>query len=293
MHKVAKPPLPHSFRARVKSELKIKSEPTTSSPPSLELTSNKHGYHFLTVDKPILKWVSSLPLSSKPLMDIGSAQGFHTQYAISKGRDIIAVDCEFSHIRKLRERVDQQFCAASPSKQLRMGELVRAVVTEVPGVEICKAGGTAGVLASEVLQFLKPGAALRLFQDVYRWLQPGGLFVASTLSFFHLQPFLQMGYKLNKEKSVDHVRRIIDGYTGESLIKESLGYMELDRNNALRRHMCSHYHLWSTKELTALAKKAGFEVKESVYYSPGKYPGLPRGARDESVLLVARKPARK
>ena len=267
------------------------SQGSSSTMSSFEPTANKKGFHYLRIDRPITKWLNSLPMSEKPLVDIGCATGFHTAHAISEGRDVIAVDCDSSHISNLRRRVDQQYNNASRSRQQKMGELIRAVVADLPGIEVCRANGASGVLCSEVLQFLKPGEPMRLFQDAYRWLQPGGYLVVITMSYFCMQHFVsQLGYNLNKGRSVDQARALMEQSSGAQLANEGVAYMELDRRNPLRNQMSSHYHMFSTKELRALAEMTGFEVKDLQYYSPNKYPGLSRGTRHECVLLVAKKP---
>lgn len=255
----------------------------------LERTNNNKGYMFLNIGESAEHWLASLPQSQKPLLDLGAAYGVHTIHAIKAGRDVIAVDCDETHIRVLNERVDSFL---SEQRDSKYGELVRTTVATLPKGDLCEENSVAGVLLSEVLHFLKPGGPLAVMRDIFRWLEPGGLFVATCASStcassVEFSQFSLILYQLRHGRTLAEAKELLREASGEELLDIAPFYMELRTDLEFEAGAYDHLYLWSTKEIGAMARKAGFDVERVEYFSPSKYP---QPTKDDEVILLARKP---
>lgn len=255
------------------------------NPPARERTLNGTGNMFNTRSIAAEHWLTILPESALPLVDIGACYGVHTLLALSKGRNVIAVDSADEHLTELRRRVEQQTQRYKEGPQ-NLGKLVGCVQARVPDRNIIQKNSVAGVLISEVMHFLQPGEPLQVFYDTYEWLCNGGKLIVSTGSFNvqNLELYKETT-TLNKGRSTTEVRKLLEEKTGEELLDDCPGLLVLpDRENEGR---AMQLYLLTTTELEAMARLAGFKVLECKYYSQSKY--VPPNVRGESVLLIAEK----
>lgn len=266
-------------------------DPKALAAMGLERTNNKTGFMFLNIDDSINYWLNSMPHSSKPLVDLGAAYGIHTIHALKAGRDVISVDMDEVHISKLRERVDKYLKSTAAQQSTSPGRLVDSLIATLPDSTVFQDESVAGVLLSEVLHFMKPGQPQPLFEDVYRWLEPGGKMVVTMAASKEekVQNFAgKMGFELNNDRTVDEVNNMIATASSEELANEAPAYMELPASSPFRAAVCGSLYLMCAKELKVFAKRAGFQIEKCTHISPDKYPDAK--IEGETVLLVARKP---
>lgn len=243
----------------------------------LVATNNNKGHMFLQVDGYVESWLSSLPDSDKPLADLGCAFGVHTVHALRHGRDVIAVDMERSHIVTLETTIRAQRGLA--------GRLVATRVARLPQSDLFESESLAGVLLSELLHFLTPGEPGRVFADVFKWLQPGGRVVVSTASDTACASKLACGATMRGGDTEDEIMRFIQSASDEDLVREAPTFATYSTQSS----DLSHLYYFSTRELAAHARLAGFHIENLHYYSPQKYQ-VTYSEENDAVLLIARKP---
>lgn len=289
---MSSPSAPPPSASAVPTEIKNNpfNDPKALAAMGLERTNNKTGFMFLKIDDSINHWLNSSPHSSKPLLDLGAAYGVHTIHALKAGRDVVSADMDEVHISKLRERVGEYLKISASHQGTGAGRLIDSTVVTLPDSTAFRDESVAGVLLSEVLHFMKPGQPQLLFNDVYRWMEPGGRMVVTVAASKEetVQRFTgNMGFKLNKDRSVGDVTKMIATACEEELAKEAPTYMELPQSSPFRAALCGHLYLMDAKELKFFAKKAGFQIERCIPISPGKYPD--EKSEGGTVLLVARK----
>lgn len=262
--------------------------------PAKERTLNGTGHMFNTRSIAAEYWLGSLPMSSRPLLDIGACYGVHTLLALSKGRDVIALDSAAGHLSELLRRVEQQVQRYNEQGiQNKLGTLVGCVEARLPDRNAIPRGSVSGVLVSEVMHFLQPGEPLQILNDAYEWLCDGGLLAVSTGSMsgsnLNIAPDMVM---FHKGRTKEEVRKLIEEKSGEEIIQECPGLITYPKIAEFGdRHI--QFYMLTTIELETMARLAGFKVLECKYCSQGKYV-LPFAkdvnlVKDESVLLIAEK----
>lgn len=254
-------------------------------------TKNQKGYAFSFMDEPVDIWASSLPESSSPLVDLGAGYGFQTIAALKKGRNVIAVDMDDEHLKALRSSVRLLTENAQKQGKSSVGNLVDTKIAALPDGSLFSENNVAGVLLSEVVHFCSPGEPLLLFNDAYRWLQPGGLFVVTAVSPAIAEFSVQFGAKLHGGRSMDDAWNILSTGKDDEVINSSATFVDLStvRSNIIRKSFGNHLYCFTTNELCALARCSGFEIEEAKYLIGEKYP-LKFSKYDNEVLLVAKKP---
>lgn len=248
-------------------------------------TNNSKGYMFLQVDSYVQDWLSSLPESDKPLLDMGCAYGVHTLFALRHGRDVIAVDMEHTHLSALRDNVAKETNDAGERGMASFGRLVDTQIARLPNSGLFEGESVSGALLSEVMHFFQPGEPLQLFVDVYRWLVPGGHFVISVASASDIPQMLEAGLTFQGGSSAEELNAFISQASDEELVRAAPTYGTFPSNLNVGEWL----YYFTLQELAALARISGFNIKKLEYFSPQKYLVLILN-RDEAALLVAQKP---
>ncbi|KAI0559647.1 Methyltransferase [Gracilaria domingensis] len=261
------------------------SDPDLSDEASLrsrgwEKTNNKHGFHFLRVLEAIVRpWLTALPESGQPIADLGACYGVHTIYALKHGRDVIAVDSDPLHMLKLRERA---------SEVETSGRLQGTIVATLPSSELFAEGCFAGVLVAEMIHFLPPGGPQKLFNDIYKWLMPGGTLVTTSVSpsFMYNGGGKDLTYNGNitYERAMELLMNVPD-----DIVQLAPGFVELSPKLKSLGIFPDKLYIMTCEEVRTFAELAGFAIEACKYYSAGKYL-YGNVADNDIVWLVARKP---
>lgn len=242
-------------------------------------TKNNTGCMFLQVGGYVNDWLNEWKVGSKPLLDIGCAYGIHTLHALKSGCDVIAADMSEAHISELQKKAMRSEYSA--------GNLISSHVMRLPTESpssILPQASVSAVLISEVLHFLQVGEPLPALKQVFDWLVPGGRLFVSTASPKGFENIIKHGAKMNGGSSEEEIMDLVKKCTEEEIIRIGPTFTTFADCSALK----TLYYM-TTDELGALARLAGFEIERLEYHSPRKYQ-VSYAERDESVLLVARKP---
>ena len=267
--------------------------------PDIEKTNNNTGHSFNKIIESATYWLESLPNSSLPLLDLGAAYGVHTLHAINAGRNVIAVDADETHIRILKERVN---ALQKETSFKSLGLLVDTKIVTLPAEDSFLPNSVSGVLLSEVLHFLKPGQPVQLMKDIFQWLEPGGRFVLTTISSWSFDhSVFENDWKpagnLNRieiRKILNDANRPAPKISGTEMLKLAPAYF-CKTKSRFSDHLSdcnlgNFLYAFSKLEVETAAKLAGFEIERIDYISPRRYPILPEDLKNETILLVARKP---
>lgn len=279
----SRPPRPTSQSAAAQSQLHLALAPH-------EPTLNKSGFSFLQIPHEIHYWLTSLPQSRRPLLDIGAAYGVHTLHALSSPRDVIALDSHAPHLAILRART-RRLLADAAAATTPVGRLRRTVVATVPDETVLPARSVAGVWMSEMLHFLRPAVVQRVFDDVFRWLEPGGRFVTLSVSAMGLEDGVKrFGFRLRGGRALEDVLKLYAKGDRE-LIDGAPGYVTFADGHPLFKSTPGFMYLLSTREVGIYARRAGFVVEKTAYVRSSKYwTENAENKGNGTVLLVARKP---
>lgn len=255
-------------------------------------TLNAKGYTFKLKNASASHWISSLPESPAPLVDLGAGFGFRVADAIRSGRDVIAVDCEQRHLERIEQTVrdaqEQLAVETQNDGTILSGQLLQLKLATLPQADLFERNSIAGALLSQVLHFVKPSEPLQIFHDVFRWLQPGALFVVTTMSPAMLEFFLSIGSELVRPRAIDELWQFLQSASDDQIAKECPMYVKISHNSIVRR-LGSRLVCFSTHELRALAHIAGFEILALDYIQPTNV-AVPFSKTDMATMLIARKP---
>lgn len=257
------------------------------------LTFNGKGYTFSLKNLSASYWLSSLPESSAPLVDLGAGFGFRAADAVQSGRNVIAVDCDQRHLDKIAETVSNVMNNANNQRandtdRTQLGQLLDTKLATLPQTDLFQDNSVAGILASQVLHFLQPGEPLLVFRDAFRWLQPGGLFVVSTASPAIMEFLLRIHCKLERTRSVEEIWQFLQSATDEEIVNDCPCFVKVTHPAAVRV-LSSSLLCFSTNELRALARLSGFEILKLDYFQPPN-AAIPFSSTDMATVLIARKP---
>lgn len=250
-------------------------------------TANKMGFSSSKLDDSVQNWISSLPESNKPLVDLGCGHGFQTIAALKAGRDVLAIDADERHLEYLKSQVEslsersEQGCTNIP------GNLVGIQAVRLVQSNILSSESAAGILLSEVLHFLSPEEPFKLFRDVFDWLEPGGRFVVTTTSPVFADFIMHGKGKLTTGGSMEEAWEFVLNASDEELVRSAPFDVQLGNSGIASKVGPGSLNTSSTRQLLALSRLSGFEVEFLDYISQKKIPSLFTG--DELVCLVARK----
>lgn len=257
------------------------------------LTHNGKGFTFSIQNQSASYWLSSLPESSAPLVDLGAGFGFRTADAIRNRRDVIAVDCDQRHLDTINQTVQKALDSLNNnpenSQNNHTGKLLATKLATLPKADLFQNNSVAGILLSQVLHFLQPGEPLQLFRDAFEWLQPGGLLVVSTASPAMMEFLLSVGCKLNRTRSPNEIWRFLQSASDQEIVKECPTFIRIS-HPAITRVLTESLICFSTNELRALARITGFRVRKLDYFHTSSV-AFPFSKTDMATVLIAQKPA--
>eukprot|EP00177_Eucheuma_denticulatum_P001210 GFKZ01002184.1.p1 GENE.GFKZ01002184.1~~GFKZ01002184.1.p1 ORF type:complete len:279 (+),score=28.71 GFKZ01002184.1:60-839(+) len=255
--------------------------------PDMEKTNNRMGFMFNKIGTSFDYWFSSLPSSSKPLLDLGAAYGVHTLHALRHGRDVIAVDCDESHLSELQERAKLLLDHERTEGRVQ-GALVRTLHGRLPCKEILGEGSVSGVLLSEVVHFIRPAEVQEVFDDVFSWLEPGGLFVVTAVGITRLRNAVERsGFTVRSGRTVSETLAFIEQGSDDEVLEGAPGFVISPQEYKWSHITPGWCYFLSTREVSLYAKRAGFHIERLDYINADKYPtGI---AENSTVLLVAKK----
>lgn len=254
-------------------------------------TRNKKGFAFKNLDESVDIWISSLPKSDRPLADLGAGYGFQTIAALKKGRNVIAVDMESEHLEVIWKSVQSITMTTSKENGGQMGNLIGVKTARLPNSSLFNENKLSGILLSEVIHFVDVGEPLQIFQDAFRWLQPGGLLVVTGASPAIAEFLVRFGATLNGERSIDEAWDVLANRSDVEIISSAATLVDVStvRSSSIRDSIGSHMYCISTNELCALARVSGFDIERAEYIAGEKY-SMKCSKFDNEALLVARKP---
>lgn len=249
-----------------------------------EWTKNRKGRTFHIIGEPERHWVSSLPNSHLPLLDVGACYGVQTMYAMNQGRNVIALDCCDEHITILRERV------AKMDRTDATGQLQDVITAQLPASDAIGDESVSGILCSEVIHFMTPPDLRPLFKDFYRWVAPRGKVVVTTGSWPpRLKWMLEKGCTLADGIAFEDAYDMLTNKAASEVFDAGPGMMKLPPLESVRTAFGDHVYMLSTEELRHVSESSGFIVEEVRYYSGGKYADEDSEDKPETVVLVASK----
>ena len=266
---------------------------------NVEKTENDRGLMFSTPLDSFDHWISSLPHSHLPLLDLGCAYGANTFHAMRAGRDVIASDMDPKHLEVLQERVKE---LTQDDHYKPMGRLIDTKEMTLPCSDGMEEKSVSGILLSEVLHFFRPGEPEEIMKDAYKWLDVGGVLVVTSVSLYAIDhPMVKSTFQLDGGHSSEEVKEIMKAADEKAMtitkkdmeripplymVKTSLGPADFRKNLPYVGNLL----LLSIANLSLMAREAGFEVVEACYISPKRYPKFPDELDKETALLIARKP---
>lgn len=204
--------------------------------------------------------------AARPLLEVGAAYGNATLPALANGATVIANDLSATELSVL--------AASTPAAHARHLVLAPA---RFPG-EVKLAGGSlSGVLAAQVLHFLDGPEVELSFQNVHRWLEPGGKFFILVMT-----------------PSLSYYRKLRPAYDERAARGERWPGIFDPRTVASpewRDRLPPMVHLFEKDTLARCATEAGFAVETLDYFCFKNFPDQHRTDGREYLSMTARKDA--
>ena len=219
-------------------------------------TVNGYGFVSLKVLPELIDGLAMMSLS-RPVLDIGCGHGITSKFMLSKGFDVIANDLAAEHLDALLGDV----AADETASKLRTlpGNVLDAVTLDNESLS--------GVVAINVIHFLKGPEVRVLFERVFKWLAHGGVFVVQA----------NVPEYLGKQATVEFYTRMSEGveWPGEFATKQVLPNLrEMDL-------MPEFVNVLSSEIMIREALNVGFRVFKCTHIS-SKY--MAAANRDEIIL---------
>jgi SAM-dependent methyltransferase len=234
--------------------------------PGLIPTDNAMGVMTAELSPAAQAFVSHAHSASRPLLEVGAAYGNATLPALAAGATVIANDLSATELAVL--------AAAVPAGHSR--HLVIAPARFPDELRLAN-GSLSGVLAAQVLHFLSGPEVERSFQDVFRWLEPGGKFFVLVMT-----------------PSLSYYRKLRPAYDERAARGERWPGIFDPRTVASpewRDRLPAMVHLFEKDTLTRCATEAGFEIEALEYFCFENFPDQHRTDGHEYVSMTARKAA--
>lgn len=207
-----------------------------------------------------------------PLFDVGAAYGNNTIPALRRGANVVAIDCDETHLEYIRRAWDAE-------KQPYEGRLM-TVYGKLPELYTPPHLRASGILCSEVIHFLEGDDVERSFRRFHEVLVPGGalcLTCADSSAVALEQVFEERraaGHKWPGELTEDE----FDAFITKAM-------KELDLPDEARP---PYLHTFSPEVIADVATRAGFRVVSCEARMHPGYPEVFRGtAGRPNVQLVA------
>jgi len=209
-------------------------------------------------------FVSLARTAARPLLEIGAAYGNATLPALAAGATVIANDLSATELAVL--------AASVPAGKAR--HLVPAPARFPDEIKLAEAS-LSGVLAAQVLHFLSGEEVERAFQNVFRWLEPGGKFFVLVMT-----------------PSLSYYRKLRPAYDERVARGERWPGIFDPRTVATpewRDRLPPMVHLFEKDTLSRCATEAGFVIETLEYFCFENFPDQHRTDGREYLTLTARK----
>lgn len=207
-----------------------------------------------------------------PLFDIGAAYGANTLPALKHGADVVAIDCDDTHLEYIRKAWELE---RSPYE----GKLTTAYA-QLPALEIPETLRSSGILCSEVIHFLTGDEIEESFRRFHEVLVPGGALcvTCADASAVGMESMFESrrteGYRWPGELTPDEFETFM------CRIEKELGLP--------REARPAYLHTFSPELIARTAKEAGFRVVSCEARMHPGYPDAFRGTLGRpNVQLVA------
>jgi SAM-dependent methyltransferase len=211
------------------------------------------------------RFIALAATAGRPLLEVGAAYGNATLPALRAGGTVIANDLSASELAVLAT-------AAPEADRRRLVLMPARFPDEIPLGE----ASLSGVLAAQVLHFFDGPTVERAFQNVQRWLEPGGGFFVVVMT-----PSLSWYSRLRPE----YEKRARAGQRWPGIF-DPRTVAPPDWKDRLPPMV----HLFEMDELRRYAVEAGFTVETLEYFCFHHFPAKHRTDGHEFLTLTARKP---
>ena len=207
-----------------------------------------------------------------PLLDIGSAYGANTIRALKRGANVVAFDCDETHLEYIRRAWDAERGPWEGALQTVYGKL--------PELELPAGVRASGILCSEVIHFLTGEEVEQSFRRFREVLTPGGLLclTCGDASALYLDDVFD-------EREAAGVR-----WPGELEQHEFDAFLARVRREMDLPEECmpTYLHMFGAGQIARLAEEAGFRVISCEARMHPGYPEVFRGSKGRpNVQLVA------
>ena len=231
----------------------------------LILTDNAMGVMTAELSPAAEAFVAHARTAGRPLLEVGAAYGNATLPALANGATVIANDLSATELAVLANSApvpDRRHLVLAPARfpdELKLGD-----------------GSLSGALSAQVLHFLDGPAVERSFQNVFRWLEPGGKFFVLVMT-----------------PSLSYYRDLRAAYDERTARGERWPGIFDPRTVASpewRDRLPTMVHLFEKDILARCASDAGFTVETLEYFCFRNFPEQHRTDGKEYLTLTARKP---
>lgn len=104
-----------------------------------------------------------------------------------------------------------------------------------------------------------------------------------------LENCLTQGFHLHHGNSFEYVWHVLENGKDEDIVNEALTFVNVEENSRFSQLVGNSIYTFSTNELAALARLAGFQIQSVSYVSPQRYP-FQFSVTDHECVLIAVKP---
>ena len=237
-------------------------------------TCNGKGIQMATSSPLVDVWIGSFD-GVRPLLDVGAAYGANSIPAADAGADVLAIDCDETHLEYLRR-------AWRPGWNQEAGTLI-PVYASLPELPLPSGVRASGILCAEVIHFLSGKEVEASFRRLHELLMPGGVLCLTCAD----------ASALRIQEIYDERRAQGHPWPGELSPAEfaSLCRPTCESVNLPERSTPPYMHGFSAEQIDEVATRAGFRV---ISCEARMHPGYPPAYRGDlgrpNVQLVALRP---
>lgn len=234
-------------------------------------TQNGRGIQMAETNPLFGQWLSAFD-GVFPLLDIGAAYGVNTLAAVQGGADVVALDCDETHLEYIRR-------AATAEAQPEDGAL-STVYGKLPELDLPQGLRASAILCSEVVHFLTGDEVEESFRRFSEALIPEGLLCLTCCDSSAL--YLDEVYWERRE--LGH------RWPGELTQAEFDEFKERVQRELSLPEECfpTYLHVFEPEKIFEVARNAGFRVVSCGAQMHGGYPEAIRGNKGRpNIQLVA------